>query len=35
LVMIELENDGATVLTDLELLLSKLLTLENTLFASP
>jgi len=35
LVMIELENDGATVLTDLELLLLKLLTLENTLFASP
>ena len=35
LVMIELENDGATVLTDLELLASKLMTLENTLFASP
>jgi flagellin-specific chaperone FliS len=35
LVMIELENDGATVLTDLELLSSKLLTLENTLFATP
>jgi flagellin-specific chaperone FliS len=35
LVMIELENDGATVLTDLELISSKLLTLENTLFATP
>jgi cell division protein FtsL len=35
LVMIELDNDGATVLTDLELLSSKLLTLENTLFSSP
>jgi flagellin-specific chaperone FliS len=35
LVMIELENDGATVQTDLELLSSKLLTLENTLFALP
>ena len=35
LVMIELENDGATVLTDLELLSSKLITLENTLFAVP
>lgn len=35
LVMLELENDGATVLTDLELLSSKLLTLENTLFAVP
>lgn len=35
LIMIELENDGATVMTDLELLSSKLLTLENTLFATP
>jgi len=35
LVMIEIENDEATVLTDLELLLTKLKTLENTLFASP
>lgn len=35
LVMIELEADGATVLTDLELLSAKLLTLENTLFAAP
>jgi hypothetical protein len=35
LIMIELDNDGATVLTDLELLSSKLLTLENTLFSAP
>jgi hypothetical protein len=35
LIMIELDNDGATVLTDLELLASKLQTLENTLFAMP
>lgn len=35
LVMIELNNDGATVQTDLQLLLTKLQTLENTLFASP
>ena len=35
LVMIELENDGATVLTDLELLSSKLQDLENTLYAMP
>lgn len=35
LVMIELENDGATVMTDLELLTTRLLTLENTLFATP
>lgn len=35
LVLIELENDGATVLTDLELISNKLMTLENTLFALP
>lgn len=35
LVMIELDNDGATVQTDLNLIATKLLTLENTLFASP
>lgn len=35
LVMIELDQDGATVQTDLELLTSKLQTLENTLFATP
>lgn len=35
LVMIELDNDGATVLTDLQLIATKLQTLENTLFAAP
>lgn len=35
LVMIELETDEATVLTDLELMSTKLQTLENTLFAIP
>ncbi len=35
LVMIELETDAATVMTDLELLSTKLQTLENTLFAMP
>jgi len=35
LIMIELAGDGYTVLTDLELLSSKLNTLEATLFASP
>ena len=35
LVMIELDNDGATVQTDLNLLATKLQTLENTLFATP
>ncbi len=35
LVMIDMESDGSTVLTDLELLSLKLLTLENTLFSSP
>ncbi len=35
LIMIELEGEGSTVLTDLELLSSKLNTLEATLFATP
>lgn len=35
LIVIELEGDGYTVQTDLELLASKLITLEATLFASP
>ena len=35
LIMIELDNNSAAVLTDLELLALKLLTLENTLFAAP
>ena len=35
LILIELDDDGFSVLTDLELLASKLNTLENTLFASP
>jgi len=35
LIIIELEGDGYTVQTDLELLSSKLSTLEATLFASP
>jgi len=35
LIMIEMENNGATVLTDLDLLRTKLITLENTLFSSP
>lgn len=35
LVIIELDNDGTTVQTDLNLIATKLLTLENTLFASP
>lgn len=35
LVMLELENDGGTVQTDLELLATRLQTLENTLFATP
>jgi len=35
LIMIELEGDGATVQTDLELLSNKLNTLEAALFASP
>lgn len=35
LIMLELKNDGTTVLTDLELLETKLQALENTLFASP
>ena len=35
LVMVELENDGSSVKTDLELLTAKLQTLENTLFAAP
>ena len=35
LIMIELEGDGYTVQTDLELLAGKLSTLEATLFASP
>jgi flagellin-specific chaperone FliS len=35
LVMLELENEGATVQTDLELLTTRLQTLENTLFATP
>ncbi len=35
LILIELDDDGYSVQTDLELLASKLNTLENTLFASP
>ncbi len=35
LVLIELENDGYSVQTDLELLANRLVTLENNLFASP
>lgn len=35
LVMLELDTEGATVQTDLELLLTRLQTLENTLFATP
>jgi len=35
LILIELDDDGFSVQTDLELLASKLNTLENTLFASP
>jgi flagellin-specific chaperone FliS len=35
LVMVELDNDGSTVLTDLDLLTTRLLTLENTLFSTP